>query len=93
MKRLIIAVCLMGVYVLALKGILLATTSQARSLGVVNVAIQSSTTAAISQTTATARGQLIFCTDCNANAGTICIASSTLTAQNGFILSTGTQCR
>lgn len=57
------------------------------------IAMTSMTLTQVAQTSATVVGQAVWCGNCaSAGAkGTICFSTST-TAQNGFVLSTGTAC-
>ncbi len=55
--------------------------------------VPSLTIAQSSTTIPTAKGQMIYCSNCfgGGNAGTLCV--STATAVDSFVLSTGTHCR
>lgn len=68
-------------------------TTQAQNLGVIDASLKSLTAAQILASTSTAKGEMIFCTDCGSNggAGTLCI--STATPRASFVLSTGTVCK
>lgn len=75
---------------------LAASGYQAQNLGYVNLNISSMTAAAIAATTPTAVGNLQWCYNCGANGsgvGTLCVSTETTTAQNAFVLSTGTVCK
>jgi hypothetical protein len=67
--------------------------TQAQNLGVISASVKSMTAAQILISTSTARGELVYCTDCTANGGvgTICVSTGTL--RSSFILSTGTVCK
>jgi len=49
----------------------------------------------VAQSTPTYTGQVVVCNNCTANGGvgTICVSTEATTAQNGFVLSTGTVCK
>lgn len=67
--------------------------TQAQYLGVVSASLKNLTAAQVILSTSTAKGEIIFCSDCGASggAGTLCV--STATAVNSFVLSTGTVCK
>jgi len=71
-----------------------ATTYQPTNLGYVNLAISTMSLTLVAQTTAPV-GSLVYCTNCatNGGVGTICVSTESTTAQNAFVLSTGTVCK
>lgn len=67
--------------------------TQAQNLGVVSISVRSMTAAQVAASTSTAKGELVFCSNCGSAgaAGTLCV--STATAVASFVLSTGTACK
>ncbi len=72
-----------------------AATYQPRSLGWVTLSITSMTATAVAASTPPTVGYPVFCTNCAASggSGTICVSTESTTAQNAFVLSTGTVCK
>lgn len=68
--------------------------SQPQSLGTVALQFPNLTAAQILVSTASYKGQPIYCSDCasNGGAGTVCISTAN-TSFNQFVLSTGTVCK
>lgn len=89
MKK-IIAVSFVLVSFLAWKAM---CATQPQSLGVISASVKSLTAAQIALSTSTAKGELVFCSDCitNGGAGTICVSTATIRAS--FVLSSGTVCK
>ncbi len=75
--------------------VLYAATYQPRSLGWVNLSIATMTLTAVAQSTPPTIGYPVFCYNCTASggSGTICVSTESATAQNAFVLSTGTVCK